>query len=177
MYKTTNELLIMKSLFDSCKRGHYAMERFIFIAITLVSLSTLMYIREKEIRKALLSFVTFQATTWLTSILMVQYGKIEYPVREFQTATAVNFVPQFIFYPTLFTWFILLFPTNRSLVIKIMHYILFVCIHHGMVHIFCRKIHRHQQVHGCDGPPNDYKRVSEELYAVCLMSFIYRLVL
>ncbi|MBB3113390.1 hypothetical protein FHS18_005502 [Paenibacillus phyllosphaerae] len=50
------------------------------------------------------------------------------PIREFQRATEVNFVPQFIFYPMLFTWFILLFPDKRSLFTKIMHYILFVSI-------------------------------------------------
>jgi hypothetical protein len=103
-------------------------ERFIFIAIAVISISSMIYIPEERIRKALLSFMAFQSTTWLVSILLVQSGKASYPVREFVKATSVNFIPQFIFYPTIFMWFILLFPKDRSILIKIMHYIIFVSI-------------------------------------------------
>jgi hypothetical protein len=103
-------------------------ERFILIAIATLSMSTIIYIPKEQIRKALLSFLAFQTTTWFTSIILVQRGKAEFPVREFIRATSVNFVPQFIFYPTLFMWFILLFPKNKSIPVKITHYILFVSI-------------------------------------------------
>lgn len=103
-------------------------ERFIFIAIALMSISSMIYIPKEKIRKALISFLAFHATTWFTSIILVQTGKVVFPVREFVKSTSVNFIPQFLFYPTIFMWFILLFPNNRSILIKITHYILFVSI-------------------------------------------------
>jgi hypothetical protein len=100
-------------------------ERFIYIAISVISTSSMIYITKEKVRRALLSFVTFQSTTWFVSLILVQRGKIAYPVREFIRATKVNFVPQFVFYPTIFMWFILLFPKDRGVLIKIIHYILF----------------------------------------------------
>lgn len=104
----------------------FAIERFILIAITVLSLASILYIPKEQRRKALLAYVAFQATTWLTSITLAQLGSVEYPVREFQAATAVSFVPQFVFYPALFTWFILLFPAGRGWAVQAVHYFLFV---------------------------------------------------
>lgn len=105
-----------------------SIERFIYIAIAALSLSTMLYIPKDKIRKALTSFVAFQATTWFVSIMLAQRGMIAYPVREFVKATNVNFIPQFIFYPTNFMWFILLFPEKKNILIKITHYLIFVSI-------------------------------------------------
>lgn len=103
-------------------------ERFIFIAIALMSISSLLYIPKEKFREALVSFLVFQASTWLVSIFLVETGKTIYPVREFVKATSINFVPQFLFYPTIYIWFILLFPQGRSILFKILHYLLFVSI-------------------------------------------------
>jgi hypothetical protein len=103
-------------------------ERFIFIAITVISITSIIYIRKEAIRLALLSFISFQTTTWFTSIMLAERGKALYPVREFVKAASVNFIPQFIFYPTIFMWFILIFPKERSVLVKIIHYIGFVSL-------------------------------------------------
>jgi hypothetical protein len=103
-------------------------ERFIFIAIAVISISSFLYIPKEKVRVALLSFVTFQATSWFVSNMLVQFDMISYPVREFTKATNVNFIPQFILYPALFTWFILLFPEKRSILMKAIHYIIFVSL-------------------------------------------------
>lgn len=101
-------------------------EQFIYITITVISISSFMYIPKKMVRKALLSLLAFQATTWFTSIILVERGTIAFPVREFVKATKVNFIPQFLFYPALFMWFIILFPEGKSILFKTLHYILFV---------------------------------------------------
>jgi hypothetical protein len=103
-------------------------ERFIYIGIAIISISSIIYIPKNQIHRALVSFLAFQATTWFTSIILVQRGKLKFPVRELVKATNVNFTPQFLFYPTVFMWFILLFPKSRSLIIKSAHYIFFVSI-------------------------------------------------
>ena len=103
-------------------------EKFIFIAIAVMSIASLIYIPKEEVRKALLSFLIFQTTTWATSIALVEKGTIIYPVKEFTKAANVNFTPQFLLYPTIFMWFILLFPKNKNILMKIIHYGIFVSI-------------------------------------------------
>jgi hypothetical protein len=103
-------------------------EYFIYIAIAVLSILSVPYIPKEKIKKALLSLLTFQTSTWFTSIMLVERNKITYPIREFTKATSVNFIPQFIFYPTIFMWFILLFPHNKNLAFKILHYMTFVSI-------------------------------------------------
>ncbi len=103
-------------------------ERVIFIIISLISISSLLFIPKEKIRIALISFIAFQTTTWLTAIILTQLGNVVYPVREFVKATNINFIPQFLFYPSIFVWFILLFPKDKSTLIKMVHYTFFVSI-------------------------------------------------
>lgn len=103
-------------------------ERIIFITVALLSIVSMLFIPKEKIRIALLSFIAFQTTTWVTSIFLVQFGKAVYPVREFVVATNVNFIPQFFLYPSIFMWFILLFPKYRSILVKITHYFIFVSL-------------------------------------------------
>ena len=105
-----------------------SIERFILIAITVLSISSMLYIPKKKVNVAFLSFLAFQATSWLASILLVQRGKAVYPVREFTKATNINFIPQFLFYPTIFMWHILLFPKDKCILFKVVHSIIFVSV-------------------------------------------------
>ena len=66
--------------------------RFILLAITLFSILSIIYILKQKYRKALLSFLSFQATTWLVSLLLVQSNQVSYPVRIFPKATRASFL-------------------------------------------------------------------------------------
>jgi hypothetical protein len=101
-------------------------ERFILIAGASLSLASILHIPKGQLRKAMLTFVTFQATTWFISILLVQINVVTFPVREFSIATNVVFIPQFFIYPTFFTWFIFLFSEKNSILFKILHWIISV---------------------------------------------------
>jgi hypothetical protein len=122
-------------------------ERFIFIAISIISISSVLYIPKEKARKALLSFMVFQATTWLVSIILVQSGKtsypvtlmgiwfivvelgwIEYPVREFHKANATSFTFEYIVLPLICIFFNLYFPENKGLYKKTKYYITFLTI-------------------------------------------------
>lgn len=105
-----------------------SIERFILIAMIIISISTILYIPKDQFRKALLSLLVFQATTWFVSIVLVQTGSTVYPVREFMKATSVVFTPEFFFYPINFVWFIFLFPHKLSSAYKILHWIIFISI-------------------------------------------------
>ncbi|MDF2893114.1 MAG: hypothetical protein K0R80_3481 [Clostridia bacterium] len=105
-----------------------SIERFILIAMVIISISTILYIPKDQSRKALLSFLVFQATTWFASIVLVQTGSVIFPVREFTKATKVVFTTEFFFYPIIFVWFIFLSPHKISVIYKILHWILFISI-------------------------------------------------
>ncbi|KUO74450.1 MAG: hypothetical protein APF81_14565 [Desulfosporosinus sp. BRH_c37] len=102
------------------------LERFILISVSAISIASIFYIPKEKYRLALLSFLMFQAFTWPAIILLVQLGKIEFPVREFPRATQVGFTTNYLFYPMIFAWFVLMFPRKASLVKKILHYFIFV---------------------------------------------------
>ena len=103
-------------------------ERFILIAMVIIYISTILYIPKDQFRKAFLSMLSFQATTWFVSIVLVQTGALIFPVREFTRATSVVFTTEFFFYPTIFVWFICLFPHKIGLIYKILHWLIFISI-------------------------------------------------
>ena len=101
-------------------------ERFIVISVFAISIASIFYIPKEKYRLALVSFFMFQAFTWPAIILLVELGKIEFPVREFPRATQVGFTTNYLFYPMIFVWFILMFPNKASLFKKFLHYFIFV---------------------------------------------------
>jgi|GEM_PF-2158225 len=103
-------------------------ERFVLIAIAVLSASTIFYIPKTDYRKAFLSALIFQATTWFVSLMLVQTDMVDYHAREFAKASRAVFTPQFTLYPTLFMWFILLFPHNKKIIFKVYHCALFISL-------------------------------------------------
>ncbi|AET68202.1 hypothetical protein Desor_2655 [Desulfosporosinus orientis DSM 765] len=101
-------------------------ERFILFSITAISLASLFYIPKEKYRQALVSFLIFQAFTWPGTILLVQFGKIEFPVREFTQATQVGFTTNYLFYPMIFVWFVIMYPSKACLTKRFLHYFIFV---------------------------------------------------
>lgn len=103
-------------------------EKFIIIALSIASISSFFYIPKGKFRKAFLSFHVFQATTWAVSIYLVQTRSIAFPFRIFTHASKVALIPEFILFPTVFMWYILLFPSKRIIINKLLHLTLFVSI-------------------------------------------------
>jgi hypothetical protein len=105
-----------------------SLEYFLIIVPNIFSAFSLFYVPKASFRKALLSFLTFQAATWFVSLILVQLNILAFPVRLFKKATRSNFLNEFLLYPIIFMWFVLLYPKNKSSVIKIMHHIIFISI-------------------------------------------------
>lgn len=105
-----------------------SLEYFLLIVPNIFSAISLIYVPKASLRKALLSFLTFQGATWFLSVILVQLNILAFPVRLFEKATRANFLNEFLLYPIIFMWFILLYPKNRGLIIKIMHHIIFISI-------------------------------------------------
>ncbi|MDF2988595.1 MAG: hypothetical protein K0R50_4105 [Eubacterium sp.] len=104
------------------------LEHFILVAITAVSIASVFYIPRNKYRLALISFCIFQTLTWAVTIILVQIGSIEYPVREFSRATQVGFLTNYIFFPMVYVWYILLFPSIAFWAKKILYFFIFISI-------------------------------------------------
>lgn len=104
-----------------------SIEHFILIAISLSSLVSIFYIPKTKYRLAFISFLAFEATTWASINILVQTGSISFPVRGlFIKATQVGFLQNFLFFPMIYTWFMLLYQNRATLTGKILHYIIFI---------------------------------------------------
>lgn len=104
------------------------LDNFVRLSITAISVVSIFYIPKNKYRLAVVSFLIAQAVAWASSLVVVQLGLISYPVRLFPKATRGSFVHLFVFLPTLYTWFILLFPKNAAWLKRVMHYFVFVSI-------------------------------------------------
>lgn len=103
-------------------------EHFIITAVAAISIASAFYIPKDKYRLAFISFLTAQAVTWASSLVLIQIGLFEYPVREFPRATQGSFISLFLFAPIIYTWFIIAFPNNASIIIRIPHYFIFISI-------------------------------------------------
>lgn len=72
------------------------------------------YVPKAKHRLAFISLITFEATTWASINILVQSNQISFPVREFAKATQVGFLQNFLFYPMIFAWFMILYPAGPS---------------------------------------------------------------
>lgn len=103
-------------------------EHFILITISLASLASILYIPRTKYRLAFISFLAFEATTWASINILVQTGSIAFPVREFTKASQIGFIQNFLFFPMVYAWFIIIFQSKPTLIGKIMHYLIFVSV-------------------------------------------------
>ncbi|MEW9701103.1 CBO0543 family protein [Paenibacillus sp. SI8] len=95
-------------------------ERAVLLTVWLVCLILIpITIPRARIREAVLVFLASQAITWTLSILFVEMGLLENPVREFPAATGTNFTNNYVLYPYLSTIFFLYYPLGKSLLRRI----------------------------------------------------------
>lgn len=103
-------------------------EFFILTVVTIFSITTVFYIPKDKYRLSFVSFFTFQTLTWAGFIILVELGKIEFPVRLFVRATRGGVVNNFLFFPMIFVWFVIIFERIKSRVKKVFHYVYFISL-------------------------------------------------
>jgi hypothetical protein len=92
------------------------MDYIVLISIWCLTIIGLLYfVRRNEIREAFVIYFFKQCMTWVLGLLVVEYGLIEYPVREFQKANATSFSFEYFIYPAICVVFNLRYPINKSL--------------------------------------------------------------
>lgn len=94
----------------------------VWLAAAVLVACTIPWERKRE---AMVVFMFKQLITWLLGLLVVQYGLIEYPVREFAKATATSFAFEYFIYPSVCVVFVLRYPKHKSAIWKWGWYLFF----------------------------------------------------
>lgn len=90
------------------------MDRVLLISINLITAVILVFAVPKDkLREAIVIFLFKQTMTWSFGLLVVEWGLIEYPIREFVKASATSFSFEYFIYPSLCVLFNLHYP-NRN---------------------------------------------------------------
>jgi hypothetical protein len=91
----------------------------------LTAIGVLWFIPKAMRRLALVAFLFKQALTWLTGLIVVQYGMLSYPVRLFHEINRASFSFEFMLYPMVCAVFNARFPDDSSWVMKAGYYIMY----------------------------------------------------
>lgn len=92
-------------------------------AITILSLP--FCIPKRKVRLALLVFFFKQTLTWPLGLLVANMGLIQYPIRFLENASQTSFTFEYLFHPIMCAYFMVYFPSSKSLMIRASYYILF----------------------------------------------------
>ncbi|WP_438449187.1 CBO0543 family protein [Gorillibacterium sp. sgz5001074] len=100
-----------------------SLEQWILIGTYAVSIIGFLVLNRKRPLEAQAVFLFHQLLTWPFGILAVEFGYLEYPVREFPSATHTSFLYEFFAFPVVACYFNLFFPVHRGIRTKIWFYL------------------------------------------------------
>ncbi len=108
------------------------------IAWIITAIMLIVFVPKSKLREAQVIFFFKQLITWLTGLVVVQYGLIEYPVRSFSNATKSSFDFEYFIYPSLCVIFNLHYPVGKSYIRQFMHYFYF-CTVMTIIELVCER--------------------------------------
>ena len=83
------------------------------------------FVPKEKRRLAHITFLFVQAITWIYEFLQVIFGMLEFPFREFPSATKMSFSLYYLVAPTIEVFFILLYPIGKTKLRVFIHYLIF----------------------------------------------------
>jgi hypothetical protein len=98
------------------------------LIIGSVVFSILIFVSKKNIRKALLAAIAAETVTWPVGLLLVSFGKIEYPVRLFPKAIESSFLQGYILNPSIYAIYYIHYPKQAKLIWRWVYTLLITAI-------------------------------------------------
>ena len=103
-----------------------SIERIVLIAVWSITIFGILLLTPRNrIREAWMIFLFKQFQTWLFGLLVVEFGLIVYPVREFPIASGTSFSFEYFIYPAVCIVFILHYPAQKSWLHRVGWYVFF----------------------------------------------------
>lgn len=106
----------------------YSIESILLTGASIVCFIAIFFIPRKKLDKAALIFLITQFFTWILGLTVVQYGWLEYPVREFSKANSTSFIFEYLMFPILNIFFILKYPTNKQFKLRILYCVTIISV-------------------------------------------------
>jgi hypothetical protein len=98
------------------------------LIIGSVVFSILIFVSKKNIRKAFLAAITAEAVAWPVGLLLVSFGKIEYPIRLFPKAIESSFLHGYILNPSIYAIYYIHYPKQAKLIWRWVYTLLITAI-------------------------------------------------
>ncbi len=108
------------------------------IAWILTITMLIVFVPKNKVREAQVIFFFKQMITWISGLVVAQYGLVEYPVREFANATKASFCFEYFVYPSICVVFNLYYPEHRSRIKQFLYYI-YYCTVMTIIEVLCEK--------------------------------------
>lgn len=89
---------------------------------------SLWFIPRKHCAKAIFIFLLTQFFSWILGLVVVEFGYLDYPVREFAKANSTSFLFEFFILPVITIFFILNYPKDKPLKTRALYAVSFVSI-------------------------------------------------
>lgn len=113
-----------------------SIEWLILISVWIICFVSVWFIRRENRAKASFIFLLTQCLTWITGLIVVEMGWIEYPIRALAKANSTSLTFEYLMLPLTTTFFTLYFPNDSRLSKKINFYIAFASAMTGLEVLF-----------------------------------------
>lgn len=100
----------------------HKLEPFLLVGASIICLASILFIPRKKAWEAVFIFLMAQFFSWLFGLVVVEYGWIEYPVRELAKANSTSFSFEYLLLPVFAAHFILRYPSAKALWIRLLYY-------------------------------------------------------
>jgi hypothetical protein len=101
----------------------HLLEKVIIYSVWVIGFVSLWFIPKNKYFEVSFIFLFAQLQTWIFGLIVVEFGLIQYPVRELSKANSTSFTFEYFIMPIMCIFFNLYFPDTKSTPLKILYYI------------------------------------------------------
>ncbi|SDD48810.1 hypothetical protein SAMN02799630_03763 [Paenibacillus sp. UNCCL117] len=98
--------------------AYWTLERWLLIAVYVISAAALLKIHRTQPRKVQAVFLFQQCSSWILGLLVVEAGLLDYPIREFRVATRTSFAFEFLVFPVIACYVNMYYPRQARPLLK-----------------------------------------------------------
>jgi len=100
-------------------------EKIVLGSVWVITFTSIWFIPRKKASQASFIFFSTQLLTWSLGLFAVDFGWLDYPVRELSKANATSFSYEYFILPVISIHFILHYPSNKPYKSRILYYFTF----------------------------------------------------
>lgn len=104
----------------------YYIEKILLAGAVIAFFIAVGFIPRNKADRASFVFLLTQFFTWILGLIAVEFAWLDYPFHELSKANSTSFIFEYLMLPIIAIFFILHYPNNKSLRVKIPYYVSFI---------------------------------------------------